>query len=538
MTMPILRRILSLLVAVSMLVVLLTAYSPAAEQPMQPGSVTFKVQRTSERMEMTVNTSRILSLDQKIWKAQVNNGDVLEQTPLSPTQVQVYAKKAGVTQVHLFTETDELYTIDVIVYGDAQELEMLLHAQFPNASLKVVPVNSSVLISGYVEQPEHARLITRIAEEYYPRVIDNMVVSGVQQVVLHVKVMEVSRTKLRSLGFDFAKITGDNLVVSGVSGLLTSVAGEAGTGLITSAGESGLQTTGAETFAFKVGDSSSAFFGVLEAMRQDGLMKVLAEPALVTVSGRAAQFHVGGEFNVVPQGLAAAQPIQINYGTTVDFVPIVLGNGRIRLEVRPKVSEIDASLSVDGIPARRTRTVDTGVEMGVGQTLAIAGLVQTRIEAENKGLPWVSEVPYVGMLFRRVYEKRNEVELLVLVTPELVDAMDAHEVPPCGPGMRTTSPDDADLFFKGHLEVPNCCPPTCDSTVQMQEGWGAITVEDGMIVKSPAAATADRSPEGGGVQSRSQYTSPSPQYPSIESRSVVQKPRTTLIGPAGYDVLE
>ena len=159
-------------------------------------------------------------MDQKIPQAQVNNPDILDLTPLSPNQIQVSAKTAGVTQINLWGENQKLFTIDVIVYGDAQELKMLLRSQFPNAALNVVPVANSVLISGYVDKLEHIDRIVRIAEEYYPKVINNMTVGGVQTVLLHVRVMEVSRTKLRELGFDWAKITGGNLVTSGVSGLV------------------------------------------------------------------------------------------------------------------------------------------------------------------------------------------------------------------------------------------------------------------------------------------------------------------------------
>ena len=180
---------------------------PPPALPAKP-SIVYKVQSPNERLEMTVHTSRILTMDQKIPQAQVNNPDILELTPLSPNQIQISAKTAGVTQVNLWGEDKKLYTVDVIVYGDAQELAMMLRATFPNAALKVVPVANSVLISGYVDQPEHIDRIIRIAEEYYPKVINNMTVGGVQQVLLHVKVMEVSRTKLRQLGFDFAKITG------------------------------------------------------------------------------------------------------------------------------------------------------------------------------------------------------------------------------------------------------------------------------------------------------------------------------------------
>ena len=193
--------------------------SPPRRRP-KP-SIIYKVQSPSERLEMTVHTSRILTMDQKIPQAQVNNPDILELTPLSPNQIQVSAKAAGVTQINLWGEDQKLFTIDVIVYGDARELEMLLQATFPNAALKVMPVANSVMISGFVDQPEHIDRIVRIAEEYYPKVINNMTVGGVQQVLLHVKVMEVSRTKLRRLGFDWAKITGSNVITSGLSGLIS-----------------------------------------------------------------------------------------------------------------------------------------------------------------------------------------------------------------------------------------------------------------------------------------------------------------------------
>ena len=105
----------------------------------------------------------------------------------------------------------------------------------------------------------------------------------------------------------------------------------------------------------------------------------------------------------------------------------------------------------------KTRIVETGVEMRAGQTLAIAGLVQNTVESQNSGLPWISEVPYLGVPFRNVSQQMNEVELLITVTPELVEALDANQVPPCGPGMETAAPSDWELFFKGHLEVPVCC---------------------------------------------------------------------------------
>lgn len=501
-------------------------------------AIVHKVTGANERQEMTVNTSRILTLDLKIPQAQVNNPDVLELTPLSPNQIQMFAKKPGVTQVNLWDENQRIYTIDVIVYGDAQELAMLLQAEFPDAALKIKPVASGVLISGYVPEASQVSHIVKIAEEYYPKVIPNMRVGGVQQVLLHLKVMEVSRTKLRTVGFDFAQISNGNmnsLVRSGIAGMIG----------VPENGKLPLSTQ--STFQFGVVDGGSAFFGVLEAMRRDNLMKILSEPTLVTVSGRPAQFLSGGEIPVVTGG-GLGVPANTEYkpyGTKIDFVPIVLGNGKIRLEVRPEVSEVDESRTVGTAPAFRVRYADTGVELGAGQTLAIAGLVQTRVDAERKGLPWAGELPYIGALFRRVQERNNEVELLILVTPELVDAMDAHEVPPCGPGMETTSPNDWELYFRGYIEVPKCCPGQAETASPSSGPTMIPTAPEEVPSPTPATDSKASSPP---KTSTLPSAAPSAAARAAVNNSFHPQNQTTASagkeampgfkGPIGYDVVK
>jgi pilus assembly protein CpaC len=556
------QSLLRLLMPLATLTVLSVAAQ--AEQPdttLAPPSIVHKVQSPSERLEMTVHTSRILTLGQKIPQAQVNNPDILELTPLSPDQIQVSAKAPGVTQVNLWGEDKKLFTIDVVVYGDARELEMVLRATFPNAALKITPLAKSVLISGFVEQAEHIDRIVRVAEEYYPKVINNMTVGGCQQVLLHVKIMEVSRTKLRDFGFDWAYITGSNMLMSGVSGMVvppyTPVL-PSGVGSNVPPASSSSSNPITSTMAFNIADGSSAFFGVLDAMQQDNMAKILAEPTLVTVSGRPASFLAGGSFYIVPQGLAASAPINVPYGTKLDFVPIVLGNGRIHLDVRPKVSQIDPSLSVQGYPGLLERQAETGVELQAGQTLAIAGLVQSRVESENRGVPWISELPYVGAAFRRVHEKINEVELLILVTPELVEAMDADDVPPCGPGMQTTSPSDWELFMKGYLEVPKCCPAGNGECQQHGEDPNA-SPPDGMIlgpgekVPTPQPADAARRPSRNAPNavaqhqptdrsksagSYSRYNPSNPNSSQAVPSTGSPKGPPGLIGPVGYDVVK
>ncbi len=418
----------------------------------QPGSpVEYPVTRDSQRLEMVVNTSRILTLEREVPRAMVNNPEIVRVVPLSPNKVQLSAVKPGVTQVNLWDEDGHLFTVSLFIIGDAQELEMLLKTEFPQASLRVRPLATSVVLSGRVDRSEEVSRIVRMAEDYYPKVINNINVGGVQQVLLHVQVMEVSRTKLRALGFDWANFGNTDFVVQTVSGTL---------GAFTQTGTA--TGSGTETVTFGLIGPDNSFFGFLEALRDNNLAKILAEPTLVTVSGRPASFNAGGEFPIlVPQSLGTISVEYKQFGTRVDFVPIVLGNGSIRLEVRPQVSELDnangVTLNGNRIPGLRTRWVDTAVEMKAGQTLALAGLIQTRIESQNRGIPWLADLPWAGAAFRRVQEQLNEIELVVTVRPELVDALDPHEVPACLPGQQSASPNDVELYFRGYLEVPNCC---------------------------------------------------------------------------------
>ena len=424
------------------------------------GSVIRKISNLSDKLELTTNSSRILTLDKNIPRVQVNNPELLAVTPLSATEVQISAKKAGVTQVNLWDEDGGIHTVDVQIYGDARELTAALQTQFPHSSIKVYRYSESLVLTGFVDRPDHVGPIMRLAEDYAPKVINNINVGGVQQILLKVKVMEISRTKLRRLSSDFALLNSNGSFFStGVSGLLNQTTNVTGGGF-----QSITDTTGKAAEFGIVGDNT-AFFGFIDWVQQNNIAKILAEPNIVAVSGRPAQFNVGGEIPiVVPQSLGTSSIEYKPFGTQVDFLPIVLGNGNIRLEVRPRISEIDDSRSVVVadfvIPALTVRQVDTAVEMKAGQTFALAGLVQERSESIKRGIPYVSDLPVIGVPFRKTEDEVNEIELLILVTPEFVDPIDGNEVPCGGPGTFTTSPTNRGLYCGGQMEVPTHCNPT------------------------------------------------------------------------------
>lgn len=398
------------------------------------GSLNHTVTQAVERMEMLVKSSSILTLEAKIPRFQVHNEAVLGATPISQNQLQVFAKTPGTTQINLWDTNDKQYTVDVTVLADAREIEGVLSSQLPMATLKVMPVADSAIVSGYVTSVDDVDRAIAIVEQYYATVVNNIRVVGVQQVLLHTRIMEVSRTKLRRLGVDLAWADNGRSATSAIAGLssdnLTNVF------------------------------SGPEFTATIGALRQQDLVKFLAEPTVVATHGRPARFTVGGRVPyTIPAGQGQVTVAYEEYGTSVDFLPFVVGPGRIRLEVRPEVKEVDETRSLNvfntNVPAFVQRYVETAVELQSGQTFAIAGLLQSRTEAQTRSTPLLGELPLFGAFFRNVREERNDVELLITVTPEFVDALDPHQVPRGGPGLNSMSPNDHDLYFNGHVEVPN-----------------------------------------------------------------------------------
>ncbi len=162
-----------------------------------------KIDTVNAQVEMTINTNRILTMDGPIPRADVANPELIDFTVLSDREVQIHAKKMGITTVTLYDERKDAHVVDVIISGDVRELARLLKQQFPTASIKLYPTAASTLImSGYIDRPDYVNRIVSIAQDYFPKVINNMIVGGSQQVLLYVQVMQVSRTKLRNLGVD------------------------------------------------------------------------------------------------------------------------------------------------------------------------------------------------------------------------------------------------------------------------------------------------------------------------------------------------
>ncbi len=400
-----------------------------------------------QSIQMVVSTSREITASQIFKRVRIQNPNVLTAVPLEGgNRLQISAIATGVTQIDLLGADDSVHTIEVMVLGDVRELEAILRQQFPDANLQVVPVQQGAIVSGYVTSAEHVNQVISISELYFPTIINKVNVTGVHTIQLETQIMEVSRTKLRELGVDWAFSNGDDIVSQSVSGLLTT----AGTTVT---------KTGSDTFSVGIVENSSSFFTAIRALRRNNLVKVLASPTLTAIDGRPASFNAGGEIPIiVPAGLGQVAIQFREFGTRLDYVAKVQGNGRIALEVRPYVSEVDPSRSVSingiSVPGLRSRYLETAVELGAGQTLALAGLLQVKSETINSGLPVLSDMPYLGALFRTTREEQNEIELLITVTPNFAGPMDPHEVPRTAPGTNSQSPTDKELYMRGYVETP------------------------------------------------------------------------------------
>lgn len=442
-----------------------TAQELSSQWQMTNTNVSVDPAQQRQTMRMVINTSREVTASENFVRVRVQNPSVLSALPLAPNRLQISAAATGVTQIDLLGEDDSVHSIEVMVLGDVRELEAILRELFPDANLQVYPIQSGCIVSGFVTSDEHVDQVARIAELYFPTVINKVRVTGIFTIQLEVQIMEVSRTKLRELGVDWAFSNGDDFISQTVNGLIT-------------ANGTAFSGTGQETFTLGVIDDSFSFFAGIRALRRNNLVKVLAEPKLVAVDGRPASFNSGGEIPIiVPAGLGQVAVQFREFGTRLDYVAKVRGNGRIWLEVRPYVSEVDPSRSVNiegiNVPGFRSRFLETGVELGAGQTLALGGLLQVKTEVVNSGLPFLSDMPYLGALFRSTKEEQNEVELLITVTPNFAGPLDPHEVPCTPPGLSSDSPTDNEFFFRGYMETPVVGGENCTTCWPDQAGVSA-----------------------------------------------------------------
>ncbi len=304
-------------------------------------------------------------------------------------------------------------------------------------------------------------------------IINRVVIPGPRQVLLHVKIAELNRQALREIGVSWLDTKGQSIIGSAAGGIGTVSAAATASHSQGSSNPIGLLSPVVSSFE-GTGSSMSGgqLFGVfksghfslfINALRANSLAKILAEPNLVALDGQPARFLVGGNFpypvpqsSSIPGGTAVVTINFARFGTIVNFIPQILANDVIRLDVEPVVSNLDPAFgftystgqTVPGIAERSARTV---VELREGQTLAIAGLIQIQTTATSSRIPGLGDLPLVGPWFSSIQETAIETETMILVTPELVAPLDKNEVTEA-PGDRVYQPNDAEFYLLGRME--------------------------------------------------------------------------------------
>jgi len=403
--------------------------------------------RTSAIVKISIGKSESVRTDGAISEVIVSDPEIADAIPLTDRSVSILGKKIGTARVSMYGEGKRLVGVyDVEVAYDTSRLSAELAARFPSARIRVSSVNGRIMLAGAAPDSFTVDKAMTIAKQFGADVINSMRVTSPQQVMLEVRFVEASRTASRDLGVNWQAVQ-QQLASTGTNGvsLTTGIAG---------------LTSGATPFGTLVGSmlGNGVKADVLvKALEERGVVRRLAEPNLIALSGDTASFLAGGEFPIpVASNLGQVSVEFKKYGVGLAFTPTVLDDGQINLKIEPEVSQIDptTTVQVNGItiPALIVRRANTTVELRDGQSFAIAGLLQGSNSIDQQQLPWIGDVPVLGALARSASFQKKETDLVIIVTPHLVR--------PARPGDPLRTPldnskpaNDPDLYLLGQGEI-------------------------------------------------------------------------------------
>ena len=431
----------------------------------------------TSNIQVPIYKSRVLTTRAPVKKVSVGNPQIADILITSPTQLYLLGRSLGSTNVLLWDGRNQLIdSLDLEVIHDLSGLKSKLHELLPNERIEVYSAQGALVLRGQVSSAAAVDTAVKLAKTYTAQtasvvqgegeaavaapsqsleVINLLSVGGSQQVMLEVKVAEMQRSLVKSLNVRF------NALDFGSSSRWSG--GGANNGLTPGGSilpETALLGTGTGMFArFLSGDF--LFNVALDAARDDGSAKVLAEPTLTTLTGQQAEFISGGEF---PIPVSDDDGITIEYkefGVGVKFLPVVLDSGRINLNLNVSVSELVAANSLvvnteDAVgasllvPALTKRSAQSTVELGNGQTIAIAGLISENTRDFVSRFPGLGDIAVLGHLFRSQEFINGETELVILVTPHLAKPLDARSVRL--PTEKVVAPGDMDFYLLGRTK--------------------------------------------------------------------------------------
>jgi len=407
-----------------------------------------------QSLDLTVGTSKIIETPMKFKRASLAEPEIADTIVLSTKQVYVTAKKIGTTTLTLWAQDGKVSNVlQVRVTPDVTRLKEQLHILLPDEpGIQIMASHEHITVAGMVTSVEALNKALVLAEPFAPeKIINVMQVGGVQQVMMEVKISEMQRGLLKKLGVNFTRrqLGHRDFTIGRLNELSTTEFNDQ-----TPGGIDLLASTAANAIlGFNIGND--AWTVVLEMLKEHGLSRALAEPTLITVSGQPASFLVGGEFPVpIPQTFNTLSIKFKEFGVGLNFTPTVLSKDRISVIVNPEVSELDFANGIQlggfQVPSLVTRRVKTVVELGDGQSFAIAGLLQENIRETVAKYPVLGDIPILGALFRSTSFEKSETELIVIVTPHLVKPLNV--VKQTLPTDHYLEPNDFELMLMGYLE--------------------------------------------------------------------------------------
>lgn len=376
---------------------------------------------------------RLMASAGEIVVAQPDIAEIVANTDRS---VYVRGKGIGTTNILIYDKAHRLLeVIDVRVSQDMESLQSDLAAALPNEPIRVMAMAGGVLLSGQVSTTSVANRAKAIAERYAPGAVSSeLTVEAAQQVMLEVRIVEASRSALKDFGVNIDMHNNSGIVFGSGSGLVGISQPQGTLGIKTNVGTLSIEAT-------------------LRALEDKGIIRTLARPNLAAISGEEATFLAGGEFPVpVPSGNGDITIQYKPFGVNLTFKPFVQDSGLIRLKVAPEVSQIDnsANLRLQGaeVPGLLVRRAATTIELKDGETFAIAGLFQQDYSNTVRQIPWAGDVPIIGSLFRSSRWNKAETELVILVTPRMVNAAQSRNLAP-DPFLTTNEPSAIDVILQG-----------------------------------------------------------------------------------------
>lgn len=380
-------------------------------------------------------THELLREPTEVVRVAVGDASVADVNVINRREVLITAKSLGITSLLVWGRNADEPREYRITVGAPRDLSNPLPRDPALSGSTIAPGRG--LTGTLPSLPAHSRALA--ASQAEAGVVDSSSVAIDTQVHAAIKIVEVNRRTLEQFGFNFLKNSANTTVTVSPPGTLGAITPNRDAGVFDVASSSGFRAV-QDAFQLAIGDATASVLGVISLLERRGLARTLAEPSLVAASGQRASFLAGGEFPVpVVQGNSNAVSVEFKeFGVRLTMTPTILSADRIALKVAPEVSELDftnsfqsGGVSVPGLSVRRT---DTSIELGDGESFVISGLISNRMAANVDKVPFLGDIPILGTFFRNSQYSRDELELIMVVTPTIVRPIAAGATTPPLPG--------------------------------------------------------------------------------------------------------